>query len=46
MSNNGAQCVNVQDLGTTECNNGVPQGQHLQMNFSVAPYVGQTAACS
>jgi len=44
MSNNGAQCVNTKDLGT--CNASVPAGQHLQMNFTVAPYIGQNAACS
>ena len=26
MSNNGAQCVNIKDLGT--CNGSVPAGQH------------------
>lgn len=44
MSNNGAQCVNIKNLGT--CNSGVPAGRHLQMDFTVAPYVGQNAACS
>lgn len=43
-SNNGAQCINVKDLGT--CNASVPAGNHLQMNFTVAPYVGQNAACA
>ena len=44
MSNNGAECVNIKDLGT--CNSGVPAGKHLQMDFTVSPYVGQNAACS
>jgi hypothetical protein len=43
LSSNGAQCVNVKDLGT--CNASISSGQHLQMNFSVAPYVGQNSAC-
>jgi hypothetical protein len=44
MGTGGSQCVNRKDLGT--CNASVPAGQHLQMNFTVAPYVGQNAACS
>ena len=44
MSNNGAQCVNIKDLGT--CNGSVPAGQHLQMDFTVPPYIGQTGLCS
>jgi hypothetical protein len=44
MSKNGAQCVNIKNLGT--CNSGVSTGQHLQMDFTVAPYVGKNSACS
>jgi hypothetical protein len=44
LSGNGAQCVNVKDLGT--CNGSVAQGQHLQMDFSVAPYIGESGLCS
>jgi hypothetical protein len=44
MSQNGAQCVNIKDLGT--CNGSVPAGHHLQMDFTVAPYIGQTGLCS
>jgi hypothetical protein len=44
MSGNGARCVNVKDLGT--CNGSVSKGQHLTMDFSVAPYVGSEGTCS
>jgi hypothetical protein len=44
LSSNGAQCTNVKDLG--RCNSNVPEGQHLQMNFTVAPYVGQNGTCA
>jgi hypothetical protein len=44
MSSNGAQCVNVKNLGT--CNSGMTAERHLQMDFSVAPYVGKNSACS
>ena len=43
MSGNGSQCVNVKDLGT--CNGSVEQGQHLTMDFSVAPYIGSNGSC-
>ena len=33
LSGNGAQCVNMKDLGT--CNGSVSEGQHMQMNFTV-----------
>ena len=44
LSGNGAQCVNMKDLGT--CNGSVPEGRHLQMNFTVAPYAGQNSLCA
>ena len=44
LSSNGAQCVNVKDLGT--CNASISSGQHLQMNFSVAPLLmRRTSSC-
>jgi len=44
LSGNGAQCVNMKDLGT--CNGSVPEGRHLQMDFTVAPYIGQNGLCA
>lgn len=44
LSGNGAQCVNIKDLGT--CNGSVTAGQHAQMNFSVAPYIGSNGTCA
>ena len=44
LSGNGAQCVNMKDLGT--CNGSVPEGQHLQMDFTVPPYTGQNGLCA
>jgi hypothetical protein len=44
LSGNGAKCVNTKDLGT--CNGSVQSGQHLQMDFSVAPYTGENGSCS
>jgi hypothetical protein len=47
-SGNGGNCVNVRDLGTcTTGGNGVaPGGQHIAMNFTVAPYIGSSGLCS
>jgi hypothetical protein len=44
MSGNGERCVNVKDLGT--CNGSVATGEHLIMNFSVAPYIGSDGNCA
>jgi hypothetical protein len=44
LSGNGAACVNVKNLGT--CNGSVPEGNHLTMNFSGAPYTGSQGTCS
>lgn len=41
LSGNGAQCVNVMDLGT--CNT---PGKHSTMNFAQAPYVGVGGMCA
>jgi len=43
MSGNGSKCVNVKDLGT--CNGSTTPGQHLTMDFTVAPYNGVDALC-
>lgn len=47
-SGNGSNCINVRDLGTCKTGgNGVsPGGQHLAMNFTVAPYVGSAGTCA
>jgi hypothetical protein len=44
MSGNGSRCVNVKDLGT--CNGSVAKGEHLTMDFSVAPYIGSSGNCA
>jgi hypothetical protein len=43
LSGNGAQCVNMKDLGT--CSSGT-SGAHQQMNFTVPPYTGQNGLCA
>jgi hypothetical protein len=47
-SGNGSNCINVRDLGTcTSGGNGVsPSGNHIAMNFTVAPYVGNAGTCA
>lgn len=44
MSGNGERCVNVKDLGS--CNGSVTTGEHLNMNFAVAPYIGSGGNCA
>jgi len=44
LSGNGAQCVNMKDLGT--CNGSVSSGKHAQMDFSVAPFTGSNGSCA
>jgi hypothetical protein len=47
-SGNGSNCVNVKDLGTPKCNYAPlspDNGDHLTMDFSVAPYDGSNGLC-
>ena len=44
LSGNGAQCVNVKDLGT--CNSNLGPSGHAEMDFSVSPYTGSTGLCA
>jgi len=44
ISGNGAQCVNVKDLGM--CNGSLQTGQHLTMDFTQAPYIGENGSCA
>jgi hypothetical protein len=44
MSGNGAQCVNVKNLGT--CNQNPGSGGHSVMDFTQAPFVGSNGLCS
>ena len=45
LSNNGAKCSNVKDLGKSTCLSGVASGHHLEMDFSGAPYIGSMSLC-
>jgi len=43
LSGNGAQCVNVKDLGTCPAASG---DSHLTMDFTQSPYSGSNSTCA
>ena len=44
MSGNGAQCVNIKDLG--KCSSHTGQSQHQTVDFTKAPFTGSNGLCA